>query len=127
EGIEAAKASSAQNLLASTSDSNTAVATQASMSATEKPSNNVEQNYSKKRVGEGDIKLDPERLVRAVEAEKKRGRGDDDGREMSGKKRKGDGGTTGSHDVTEEELEAYRMSRRMTEDPMANYVDRGDY
>jgi pre-mRNA-processing factor SLU7 len=31
-----------------------------------------------------------------------------------------------SHDVTEEELEAYRMNRRLTEDPMANYVDSGD-
>ncbi|KAI3618616.1 pre-mrna-splicing factor slu7 [Moniliophthora roreri] len=126
EGIEAARASSAQNLLASTSESNTATAMPAPTSVTEKSSNKVEQNYSKKRVGEGDVKLDPERLVRAVEAEK-RSRGNDDGRETSGKKRKVDGGTTGSHDVTEEELEAYRMSRRMTEDPMANYVDQGDY
>jgi len=42
--------------------------------------------------------------------------------DRSSKKQKS-GLETGSHEVTEEELEAYRMNRRMTEDPMANYVD----
>ncbi|KAJ7859740.1 hypothetical protein B0H13DRAFT_1639942, partial [Mycena leptocephala] len=88
-------------------------------------SERVEQNYSKKRVGEGDVRLDDERLSRALHEEKKRkaARGEEDDDRL-GKKRKNAGG---SHDVTEEELEAYRMSRRMTEDPMANYVTRSRF
>jgi len=81
----------------------------------------VEQNYSKKRVGEGDVKLDKEALEQALSEEKKRKLGGDDD-ERSGKKRK-NVLQTSSHDVTEEELEAYRMNRRMMDDPMANYVD----
>ncbi|KAF8210534.1 Pre-mRNA splicing Prp18-interacting factor-domain-containing protein [Mycena galopus ATCC 62051] len=123
EGIEAAMASSAQNLLASTSASAHAEPPRslAETASTREPSERVEQNYSKKRVGEGDVRLDDERLSRALQEEKKRkGRAEEDD-DRSGKKRKNAGG---SHDVTEEELEAYRMSRRMTEDPMANYVDK---
>ncbi|KAJ7647159.1 Pre-mRNA splicing Prp18-interacting factor-domain-containing protein, partial [Roridomyces roridus] len=121
-GIEASQASSAQNLLASSSN--------AAPPPPEKPlaettrdaaSERLEQNYSKKRVGEGDVRIDQDRLARALNEEKKRkAGGDDDDDDRSGKKRKG---AVGSHDVTEEEMEAYRMSRRMTEDPMANYVD----
>ncbi|KAJ7091220.1 Pre-mRNA splicing Prp18-interacting factor-domain-containing protein [Mycena epipterygia] len=119
-GIEAAKASSAQNLLASTSVSEPSRPLSETTSAREQTSERVEQNYSKKRVGEGDVRLDEDRLSRALNEEKKRkARGEDDD-DRSGKKRKNAGG---SHDVTEEELEAYRMSRRITEDPMANYVD----
>lgn len=87
------------------------------------------------------MKLDQERLAQAVAEEKKRkAKGDKDDVDRSSKKQKSslEGG---SHEVTEEELgmylpfflyllqlkvifsEAYRMSRRMTEDPMANYVD----
>jgi len=123
EGIEAAKASSAQNLLASTSASAQAEPPRslAETASSRDLSERVEQNYSKKRVGEGDVRLNEERLSRALQEEKKRkARGEEDD-DRSGKKRKNAGG---SHDVTEEELEAYRMSRRMTEDPMANYVDK---
>ena len=49
--------------------------------------------------------------------------GDGDG-ERGGKRKKGDKGDR--YEVTEEELEAYRMNRRMMEDPMANYVDDED-
>ncbi|KAK7053462.1 mRNA splicing protein [Paramarasmius palmivorus] len=127
-GIEAAKASSAQNLLSNASEpQETTTTSQPASSSAEKSSSKVEQNYSKKRVGEGDVNLDPDRLARAVDAEKKRSRGNDEGRDGFSKKRKGDGGTTGTHEVTEEELEAYRMSRKITEDPMANYVDKEDY
>lgn len=116
-GIEAAQASDAQNLLASTS------ATLGSASATERPvkiltetyadkqrgelPEQVEQNYSKKRVGDGDVKLDKERLQQAINEERKRkvrGEHDDD---RSGKKRK-NAFEGGSHDVTEEELGVYR-------------------
>ncbi|TFK44393.1 pre-mRNA-splicing factor SLU7 [Crucibulum laeve] len=123
-GIEAAQASSAQNLLASAAASVITAEKVAQSDAKEaaSASEKVEQNYSKKRVGEGDVKLDKERLAQAINEEKKRKmRGEDDD-DRSGKKRKG-ALESGSHDVTEEELEAYRMSRRMTEDPMANYVD----
>jgi len=116
-GIEAAEASSAQHLLA-------APPSQASKDEDERPDDvaeKVEQNYSKKRVGEGDVRLDQDRLAQALADEKKRkGRGDDEDRQ--GKRRKGGVGAS-THEVTEEELEAYRMTRRMTEDPMANYVD----
>lgn len=120
-GIDAAEASSAQHLLAS-----------APQPAAHEPpkdefqtqrSEKVDQNYSKRRIGEGEVKLDDERLAKAVREEKKRKeRGGKDMDDRSGKKQKG-GVEVGSHDVTEEELEAYRMTRRMAEDPMANYVD----
>ncbi|KAJ7076330.1 Pre-mRNA splicing Prp18-interacting factor-domain-containing protein [Mycena belliarum] len=123
-GIEAAQASSAQNLLGSTSNSGHTETTNPLLEAAparEQPSERVEQNYSKKRVGEGDIRLDEDRLSRALNEEKKRKARGEDEDDRSGKKRKN---AAGSHDVTEEELEAYRMSRRMTEDPMANYIDK---
>lgn len=63
----------------------------------------LEQNYSKKRVGEGDVKLDNERLAKAIDEEKKRKmRGEEDGDRYT-KKKKGVS-ESGSHDVTEEEL-----------------------
>jgi hypothetical protein len=62
----------------------------------------VEQNYSKKRIGEGDVKLDKERLAMALADEKKRkGRVDDEDR--NGKRRKAVLETS-THEVTEEEL-----------------------
>jgi pre-mRNA-processing factor SLU7 len=63
----------------------------------------IEQNYSKKRIGEGDVKLDKERLADAINEERKRKmRGEDDD-ERQGKKRK-NALERGSHDVTEEQL-----------------------
>jgi len=133
-GIEAAQASSAQHLLASTSGSGPS----SSAAAPEKSSkpltethteedarDRVKQNFSKKRVGDGDVKLDNERLAKAIQEEKKRKmRGEEDGDRFTKKiKSRPEGG---SHDVTEEELEAYRMNRRQMEDPMANYVDKED-
>jgi pre-mRNA-processing factor SLU7 len=65
----------------------------------------VEQNFSKKRVGEGDVKLDNERLAKAIQEEKKRKmRGEDDGDRFTKKVKSRPEG--GSHDVTEEELGA---------------------
>ena len=136
-GIEAAQASSAQQLLASSSTQPFEQKIEAEDSA--ERVERVDQNYSKKRVGEGEIKLDRDLLAQSVLEEKKRKSGG--GEDRSSKKQKSGLGT-GSHDVTEEELgtsllclfsanycshifftEAYRMNRRMTEDPMANYVD----
>ncbi|KAJ3791093.1 Pre-mRNA splicing Prp18-interacting factor-domain-containing protein [Lentinula aff. detonsa] len=121
-GIVAAEASNAQNLLSAPPEPG-AQSLQISPSKTEASHENVEQNYSKKRIGEGDFKLDKDRLAQALKEEKKRSRADEED-DRSGKRQKGV--ASGSHDVTEEELEAYRMRRRITEDPMANYVDSDD-
>ncbi|KAF9529178.1 Pre-mRNA splicing Prp18-interacting factor-domain-containing protein [Crepidotus variabilis] len=126
-GKDAIQASSAQHLLGSSSTTEAATSSddkELETSRTER----IEQNYSKKRVGEGDVKLNQDRLASAVQEEKKRkGRaGDDDGERSSKKSKSGVEVGSGSHDVTEEQLEAYRMTRRMHEDPMANYVDAED-
>jgi len=61
----------------------------------------VEQNYSKKRVGEGDVQIDEDKLARAVQEERKRkGKGDDD----RFNKKARSGLESSSHDVTEEEM-----------------------
>lgn len=70
--------------------------------ATPPPREEIVQNYSKKRVGEGDVKLDKERLAQAIGEEKKRKTAGQDGDDRAGKKRKNT--EVGSHDVTEEEL-----------------------
>ncbi|KAJ4483222.1 Pre-mRNA splicing Prp18-interacting factor-domain-containing protein [Lentinula aciculospora] len=122
-GIVATEASNAQNLLSAPSEpvtpSTETLSSQTEASSREK----IEQNYSKKRIGEGEVKLDRDRLAKALKEEKKRARGDEEDI-RSGKRQKGI--SSGSHDVTEEELEAYRMRKRITEDPMANYVDAHD-
>ncbi|KAF8973122.1 pre-mRNA-splicing factor SLU7 [Flammula alnicola] len=122
-GIEAADASSAQTLLATPSEQPLPPQKAAEIEDRELRSEKIDQNYSKKRIGEGDVKIDQDRLAQAVLEEKKRkARGGKDDENRSSKKLKSSL-ESGSHEVTEEELEAYRMSRRMTEDPMANYVD----
>ncbi|KAJ3762831.1 Pre-mRNA splicing Prp18-interacting factor-domain-containing protein [Lentinula raphanica] len=118
-GIAATEASNAQNMLSAPSEP-AIPSIETPSSKTETPHERVEQNFSKKRVGEGEVKLDKDRLAQALKEERKRARGDDEDDRL-GKKQKG--AASGSHDVTEEELEAYRMRRRITEDPMANYVD----
>ncbi|KAI0780057.1 Pre-mRNA splicing Prp18-interacting factor-domain-containing protein [Fomes fomentarius] len=123
-GIQAAQASSAKKLLEAPSSSSMppppppaiAVADTA-----EDRKKKAEELFSKKRLGEGELSLDREKLAKAINDERKRkARGDDD-EDRFGKKPKG--GLGSSHEVSEEELEAYRMNRRMMEDPMANYVD----
>lgn len=109
-GIEAARASSAQHLLgqspgvgplssAAAENSKPLTKSYADSGSKER----VEQNYSKLRVGEGDIKIDNDRLAKALQEERKRKlRGNDDG-DRFGKKKKGVP-ESGNHDVTEEEL-----------------------
>ena len=102
-GIEAAEASSAQQLLASSF-------TQPSQQKVDREENaerieRVDQNYSKKRIGEGDVKLDQELLAQSVLDEKKRKSGGMNGDDRSSKKQKS--GLGGSHEVTEEELGMY--------------------
>lgn len=69
-----------------------------------------------KRLDDGEApELDRERLRRAMEKEKKRKEMDDDAAWQATKR--------GKADVTQEEVEAYRMSKQAYDDPMANYRD----
>ena len=104
-GIEAAQASSAQQLLASSSTqaSQPKIDTEDSAERVER----VDQNYSKKRIGEGDVKLDRDLLAQSILDEKKR-KTMKDGDDRSSKKQKSGLGT-GSHEVTEEELGTFLL------------------
>ena len=104
-GIEAAEASSAQQLLtsSSTQPSQKKVETEDSAERFER----VDQNYSKKRIGEGDVKLDRDLLAQSVLDEKKRKSGEMKDDDRSSKKQKSG---LGSHEVTEEELGKFLLS-----------------
>ncbi|KAG9010336.1 mRNA splicing protein [Tulasnella sp. JGI-2019a] len=134
-GIEAAAASSTANLLkikptpARASPSPPPADDTATDQKT-KDDNRIDQSaaYSKKRLGEEGMKIDKEKLEKALREERKRknAREDEMDNEMIGdRKRKKKGGNLGDkgYEVTEEEMEAYRMNRSTGEDPMANYVD----
>lgn len=113
-GIEAALASSAQSLLASASTSrppNAAWPTEALVHEDKEVKANggdkETQDVFKKRIGEGDVKIDEAKLAEAMEEERRRrARGAEEEEEGRGKKRKYDGGFAKSYDVTEEELGA---------------------
>jgi hypothetical protein len=107
-GIEATQASSAQALLSSSSAAPAQQQQQQQEREKERSDDRkaekVDQNYSKTRVGEGDVKLDQERLAQAIAEERKRkARGGKDDGERSSKKQKSSL-ESGSHEVTEEEL-----------------------
>ncbi|KAI9096231.1 Pre-mRNA splicing Prp18-interacting factor-domain-containing protein [Phlyctochytrium arcticum] len=81
------------------------------------------------RLGEGKVKIDKNKLKDALAEERKRKAqahhdDKDDERDM-GKKAKY-GSSKEIKEVTEEELEAYRLARSKGEDPMANYVDKDE-
>ena len=82
-------------------------------------------DYSTKtRLGEGDALLDLNKLAQAREAEQKRksmGVSELNGDQRDGKRKYNS--FNGSGELTEEQLEAYRMERQRGEDPMANYID----
>ena len=61
------------------------------------------------------VEIDKARLRQALEEERKRKNMDEDEAWQQTKKAKAD--------VTQEELEAYRLSRQAFDDPMANYKD----
>lgn len=99
-GKEAIQASSSQRLLESSANVQEPDAKASEFG--ERPEK-IEQNYSKKRVGEGDLKLDQDRLMQAIQEEKKRkARGLDEDERLSKKPKSGF--EVGSHEVTEEEL-----------------------
>ncbi|CCM01491.1 uncharacterized protein FIBRA_03545 [Fibroporia radiculosa] len=120
-GKEAAHASSTKNLLKSTMSNSTPPPENVPASSAEDRKKKAEELFSRARLGEGEIVLDKNRLAEAISDEKKRKARGEDGDDRFGKRQKGSQG--GSHEVTQEELEAYRMNRRMMEDPMANYKD----
>lgn len=120
-GKEAAQASSARALLASSASAPAPERPAAPAETTDDRKKKAEELFSKKRLGEGELSLDRERLADAIAEERKRKARGEDGDDRLGKRQKGVSGA--SAEVTQEELEAYRMNRRMTEDPMANYVD----
>jgi pre-mRNA-processing factor SLU7 len=99
-GKEAVEQSSAQHLLAGPPAQSQEQAAESSKSKEEQRHEKIEQNFGKKRIGEGDVKLDKDALNRALAEEKKRKLDDDDSR--GGKRRKGAEHT--GHEVTEEEL-----------------------
>jgi pre-mRNA-processing factor SLU7 len=72
-----------------------------------------------KRVDAGDdVEIDKERLRKALAEEKKRkAMGEDEAWQQTKKSKM---------DVTQEELEAYRLSRQAFDDPMANYKDENE-
>jgi pre-mRNA-processing factor SLU7 len=96
-GIEATKASTAQSLL---SGQSVTKRTETSQNAS---ASKVEQNFAKKRVGEGDVLLDQEKFKQALDDARKRKTTVEGGDERSGKKRRGVLESS-SHDVTEEEF-----------------------
>ena len=101
-GIEAENSSRVDNLLSSTTSTTNQQSTSLIEDIPPDPDERREQNFSKKRVGEGDVKLDKERLAQALNEEKKRKMRGDDEDGLLGKKKKVT--HAGSHDVTEEEL-----------------------
>lgn len=105
-GIYATQESSAKHLLASSSaavedDAPEASSSKANHATVEDRKKKAEELFSKKRLGEGDLKLDEKRLADAMQAErdrKRKGRADEE--EGSSKRKK----AADSYEVTEEEL-----------------------
>ncbi|EJD52380.1 pre-mRNA-splicing factor SLU7 [Auricularia subglabra TFB-10046 SS5] len=126
-GIEAAQASDAVNLLRADAqrEDQPEASTSGSASAP-KAYEFAKPLPPKKRVGDGDVELDKSRLEAALRDERKRRqRGDEDEGDGRDKRRKYNS-FQGGQDVTEEEMEAYRMTKVSSEDPMANYRDEED-
>ena len=71
---------------------------------------NGDSNLSKKRLGEGNLSLDNERLAQALSAERKRkAAGEDDGDDRWGGKRRKHGREGTNIDVTEEDLGVFLL------------------
>lgn len=111
-GIEASKASSAAALLSNQPSSSAMppppvpAQKQDDDGEADERRRRAESNFSKKRVGEGDVQIDKSRLDRALAEERKRkAAGQDDDSFGMGKRRKG--GVGGNSEVTEEELGAF--------------------
>jgi pre-mRNA-processing factor SLU7 len=89
----------------------------------------VNKHLKRKDLGEGEIKLDSKKLKKALENEEKRYKLKHNEMDMDDRKRPYNSAYMGKSDsieaeVTEEDLEAYRLKKQSHEDPMANYVDK---
>lgn len=105
-GIKAAEESSAKHLLQSSSSSSMPPPPVPEPESVEERKKKAEELFSKKRLGEGDLALDKDKLAQAISEERKRKAraGDDDG-DRFGKKQKS------SYEVTEEELGKFICSQ----------------
>ncbi|CAG8711172.1 28785_t:CDS:2, partial [Racocetra persica] len=86
------------------------------------------KHLKRKNLGEGDIQLDTKKLKKALEEEERRNKIKKSDFNLDDRKRPYNSAYMGGHDkidsdITEEELEAYRLKKQSYEDPMANYVD----
>lgn len=102
-GLEAARASSAQQLLAAASEPAAPAEEPAKKTvdagSVEDRKKKAEELFSKKRIGEGELKFDEKKLAEAIQAERKRkARGEEE--EWGGKRKKGGD----KYEVTEEEM-----------------------
>lgn len=104
-GKEAAQASSARALLASSASAPAPERPAAPAEATDDRKKKAEELFSKKRLGEGELSLDRERLADAIAEERKRKARGEDGDDRLGKRQKGVSGA--SAEVTQEELGAF--------------------
>jgi len=101
--IEASEASSARHLLQTNVPDDDKPSSSKEEESTKKEK--IEQNFSAKRVGEGDVVLDKEKLERALKEEKKRkAKAYDDDEERHGRKKSKGVIESSSHDVTEEQM-----------------------
>ncbi|RIA90803.1 pre-mRNA-splicing factor SLU7 [Glomus cerebriforme] len=91
----------------------------------------VNKHLKRKDLGEGEIKLDSKKLKKALEYEEKRYKLKNNEIEIDDRKRPYNSAYMGKNtsteaEITEEDLEAYRLKKQSYEDPMANYVDNED-
>ncbi|GBB93192.1 hypothetical protein RclHR1_02130005 [Rhizophagus clarus] len=91
----------------------------------------VNKHLKRKDLGEGEIKLDSKKLKKALENEEKRHKLKNNEADIDDRKRPYNSAYMGKNnymeaEVTEEDLEAYRLKKQSHEDPMANYVDDDD-
>ncbi|PKY50363.1 pre-mRNA-splicing factor SLU7 [Rhizophagus irregularis] len=91
----------------------------------------VNKHLKRKDLGEGEIKLDSKKLKKALENEENRYKLKNNEVEIDDRKRPYNSAYMGKNnsmeaEVTEEDLEAYRLKKQSHEDPMANYVDEDD-
>ena len=99
-GIQAAQASSAKNLLEGSSSSSSMPPPPVPTDTAEDRKKKAEELFSKKRLGEGELSIDKDKLAQALSEERKRkARGDDDDDRFGKKKKSGQ-----SYEVSEEEL-----------------------
>ncbi|CAG8449152.1 7282_t:CDS:10 [Diversispora eburnea] len=89
-------------------------------------SEDANKHLKRKNLGEGDIQLDKKKLRKALEDEEKRNKSlpETDDRKRPYNSAYMNQKDKSNSEVTEEELEAYRLKKQSYEDPMRNYFDK---